>query len=112
MMPASWQACARLGASFPDGTSNTMLFVEKYGKCGDGGSLWGNVQPDLWQPVFAAWSMEPFQSRPRAAECDPRRAATPFIGGINVALADGSVRVVHDGISQATWWAACTPDGG
>ena len=43
---------------------------------------------------------------PRLA--DRRRVA--LLG--NVALADGSVRAVANGISQATWWAACTPDGG
>lgn len=97
--------------TFADGTSNTILFTEKYARCGDGGSLWGHSAPDSWQPVFAAWSKAPFQSRPPAAACNPRLASTPF-PSLQVAMADGSVRSVASTIPQATWWAACTPDGG
>src|SRR5262245_16156270 len=94
VMPASWQDSASLAASFPDGTSNTLLFAEKYARCGEGGTLWGHTAADLWQPVFAAWTKAPFQARPGAQECDPRLASTPFAGGIQVALADASVRQV------------------
>jgi hypothetical protein len=111
-MPASWQARSTLPASFPDGTSNTLLFAEKYARCGAGGSLWGRTAVDLWLPVFAAWSYLPFQVRPSAADCDPTRASTPFSGAIQVALADASVRGVSAGISPETWRAACTPDRG
>src|SRR5262249_26271629 len=111
-MPASWQARATIPASFPDGTSNTLLFAEKYARCGTGGSLWGQTAVDAWLPVFAAWASRPFQVRPAPGDCDPTRASTPFSGGIQVALVDGSVRGVTAGISQQTWWAACTPDGG
>jgi prepilin-type processing-associated H-X9-DG protein len=111
MMPASWQGFAKLPSTFTDGMSNTLLFVEKQSVCNNGGSLWGATDPDLWQPNFGAWSMEPPQFQPRAADCNPARAQTPFSGGINVALADGSVRPVASQISGATWWAACTPNG-
>ncbi len=33
-------------------------------------------------------------------------------GGVNVLLADGSVRFVKDSISQATWWALGTRANG
>jgi prepilin-type N-terminal cleavage/methylation domain-containing protein/prepilin-type processing-associated H-X9-DG protein len=33
-------------------------------------------------------------------------------GGMNVALGDGSVRLLSNGISGTTWWAACTPAQG
>jgi hypothetical protein len=111
-MPASWQAQATIPASFPDGTANTLLFAEKYARCGSGGALWGQPSVNLWLPVFAAWSYAPFQVRPSAAECDPARASTPFSGAIQVALADASVRGISAGIAPATWRAACTPDGG
>ncbi len=111
-MPHSWWASSTIPASFPDGTSNTLLFAEKYARCGTGGSLWGQTAADPWLPVFAAWSYEPFQARPSAAECDPLRASTPFSGAIQVALADASVRGVRAGIAPETWLAACTPDGG
>jgi hypothetical protein len=111
-MPSSWGARSTIPASFPDGTSNTLLFAEKYSRCGAGGSLWGQTTADPWLPVFAAWSYLPFQVRPTAGDCDPTRASTPFSGGIQVALADASVRGVSAGIAPETWQAACTPDGG
>jgi hypothetical protein len=111
-MPASWQARSTIPASFPDGTSNTILFAEKYSRCGAGGALWGQTAANSWLPVFAAWSYELFQVRPSADDCNPTLASTPFSGGIQVALADGSVRTVNAGIAPETWRAACTPDGG
>jgi prepilin-type processing-associated H-X9-DG protein len=113
-VPASWQAYSAVPKSFPDGTSTTILVTEKYARCGAGGSLWGRSTPDLWQPTFAAWSREKFQVQPSdsATPCNPRLASTPYAGGINVCLADGSVRSVSPGVSASTWWAACTPAGG
>ncbi len=110
-MPSSWWARSTFAASFPDGTSSTLLFAERHSRCGDGGGQWGRPTVDRWLPVFAAWSWEPFQVRPSAAGCDPARASTPFSGGIQVALADASVRGVSPGIAPQTWHAACTPDG-
>jgi prepilin-type N-terminal cleavage/methylation domain-containing protein/prepilin-type processing-associated H-X9-DG protein len=37
---------------------------------------------------------------------------SPHIGGINAAMADGSVRFVSQGVSNATWAAVLTPNGG
>jgi prepilin-type processing-associated H-X9-DG protein len=54
----------------------------------------------------------PFQVAPRSADCDPSIPQTGHRGGMQVALADGSVRNVAQGMSQLTFWAACTPDGG
>ena len=48
-----------------------------------------------------------FQYRPR--ECDPKLPQTAHRGGMNVALADGSVRFVRRSVSPATWYAANTP---
>lgn len=53
-----------------------------------------------------------FQVRPGLRECDPRIAQTPHSGGMLVALCDGSVRVVSQGISEAAFWGAVTPRGG
>jgi prepilin-type processing-associated H-X9-DG protein len=39
-------------------------------------------------------------------------AVSPHTGGINVAMGDGSVRIVSDGISGPTWFNATTPAGG
>jgi prepilin-type N-terminal cleavage/methylation domain-containing protein/prepilin-type processing-associated H-X9-DG protein len=40
------------------------------------------------------------------------RAVSPHTGGINVGMGDGSVRFLPQGISQSSWFAACTPSGG
>ncbi len=50
-----------------------------------------------------------FQVQPTEGECDPTRASTPHPGGIQVGLADGSVRTLTRDMSGETWWAAVTP---
>jgi len=52
------------------------------------------------------------QPAPFLGNCDPTRASTPHAGGIQVGLADGSVRTLAQGMSGDTWWAAVTPRGG
>lgn len=121
---------ARLLASFPDGASNTVLLTEKYAQCFNnsypaGGNFWGyyftgpNLQP--YHPGYAvSWngysvgSASKFQLRPQPYNggCDPTMASSPHPGGIQIALADGSVRFLSAGVSPHTWWYLCTPGGG
>ena len=129
---------ASIPRSFPDGTSNTILWAEMYGRClcsgtgagcctnssyCDGGSYWGNAWtghgpriPVFAHPKWGPQSTGPaskFQVRPRwDGGCDPARTASGHTGGMNVGLADGSVRFLSQGLSGTTWWAACTPAGG
>jgi prepilin-type N-terminal cleavage/methylation domain-containing protein/prepilin-type processing-associated H-X9-DG protein len=129
---------ARIPTTFMDGCSNTILFTEKYARCGDFGSLWARGRGGvLWMAMFAYGNRQGTQGysasddgvavvpgavgvaalfqpapNPWQSACDPTRAATPHSGGINAGLADGSVRTVSNGTSAATWWAACTPSGG
>jgi prepilin-type processing-associated H-X9-DG protein len=113
-----WEGGARIPLTFADGTTNTILFAEKYARCGDYGSRWANLDTTPWQPVFAVFVVGPeskFQTRPApppAAGCDPGRASSPHAGGIQVCMADGSVRLVATSVSSETWWWACTPAGG
>ena len=51
------------------------------------------------------------QPTPFLGNCDPTRAATSHPGGIQVGLADGSVRTLAPSMSGVTWWAAVTPAG-
>ncbi len=51
------------------------------------------------------------QPTPFLGNCDPTRAATAHTGGIQVGLADGSVRTLSPSLSGITWWAAVTPAG-
>jgi prepilin-type N-terminal cleavage/methylation domain-containing protein/prepilin-type processing-associated H-X9-DG protein len=136
---------ASIQKSFPDGTSNTMLFTEKYKKCEAktslnggatySGSAWGrsvflpgpynaNTLGSSFGPYFAfanRFLVGPnftFQVQPLPydnntdAICDYRRPNSPHGAGINVGLADGSVRFVAASITGTTWWAAVTPANG
>jgi prepilin-type N-terminal cleavage/methylation domain-containing protein len=135
----NWFGSNRIPASFPDGTSTTVLFTEKYARCEyppgsttGGGNMWahpGISSGQSWWPVVMApdftqqkynphcCNLEPgalfqVQPSPFLQNCDWTRASTGHSGGIQVGLADGSVRSVSQGISYATWWFAFTPAGG
>jgi prepilin-type processing-associated H-X9-DG protein len=124
---------ARIPDSITDGTSKTILFMEKFALCDDqstrqyGGDLWafppffppsnglkGNYAgtvgyfPSSTNPTNP-YQVAPFQDRPAAGACNPTLAQTPHKDGINVAMADGSVRFVSTKISPQTWSAALTP---
>jgi prepilin-type N-terminal cleavage/methylation domain-containing protein len=119
-----YQGYARIPASFVDGTSQTILFAEKYASCGNGGSAWGEYPKFAsWMPLLAdqfGWGTgavgpspsSRFQSLPTPSTCNPALAQTAHPGGILVCLGDASVRVVNTGVSGTTWWAAFTPAAG
>jgi prepilin-type N-terminal cleavage/methylation domain-containing protein len=132
-----WWGRPRIPQTFRDGTSNTILFAEKFAVCGDpagsygGASAWAEAPAEEATPVFsvsrfptagsppgAIPSTGPsshFQVRPTpyaSDRCQYWVPQTANAGGILVGLADGSVRIVAGGIRPATWWGACTPAGG
>jgi prepilin-type N-terminal cleavage/methylation domain-containing protein/prepilin-type processing-associated H-X9-DG protein len=125
-----YQGNARYPATFQDGTSSTILFTEHHAACyspflsnPNGGVLWGRsaVAPSTFGCYYAAYLPGPnysFQVQPTwqntnsNATCDYRLPSSPHGGGINVCMADGSVKFVGEGISTRTWWAACTPAAG
>jgi hypothetical protein len=94
----------RLPASVPDGMANTVLFGEKYAAC----SYWA-LTDGREVPWYTADPSSGFQVRPRA--CDPALPQSPHPGGIQVTMADASVRFVGRSVSPATWYAAHTPAG-
>ncbi len=113
-----WNGQSRLPASFPDGTSNTILFAEKYAGCGPNapsGNIWawgwdpncgpvfGTVKgPQLWQQIPTPWQ----------TNCNPTLASTGHTGGMVVGMSDGSVRIVAQGMSATTFWIAMVPNDG
>ena len=130
-----WQGASRIPVSFQDGTSNTILFAERYSVCASNAlalpraCLWDYWQPPNFLnggtghdyfPYFAiptsnANPLGPvslFQVRPTPGNCDASRASTAHTGGMQVTLADGSVRILSSGMSGTTWWAAVTPSDG
>jgi len=123
---ALWQGHAQMPASFQDGTSNTILFAEKFGQCGSspgapgGGNMWARWDwLDYWQPTFAAFATGPgskFQVTPlpytSGGPCNWVLAQSAHTGVMNVAMSDASVRSVSAGLSGTTWWALCTPNSG
>jgi type II secretory pathway pseudopilin PulG len=102
----------RFPASIPDGTSNTIMFSERYQMCKGTPCAWGYAGDTAWAPVFAYFSQGKFQTAPTQAECNPSLAQSAHPQGITVGMCDGSSRTVSRTISPLTWWHACTPAGG
>ena len=127
------QGTSTLDRSFPDGTSKTILFAERYASCGKGGepfTLWISVNySNLWtdsnapfRPSFCmnnekknpsyqgyqnCWM---FQETPHPTNtCDNARAQTPHPGAMNVAMADGSVCSLSTSMDEYNWALACNP---
>jgi prepilin-type N-terminal cleavage/methylation domain-containing protein len=118
---SQWYGAARMPASFQDGTSNTLLFAEKYAQCNGQVNRWGFWWAGNWQPTFAnsaTGAIGPaslFQSQPlpwQGPACDVGRASTSHTAGLMACLADGSVRGLSRSLSPTTWWAACTASAG
>jgi hypothetical protein len=110
---------ASIPASFPDGTSNTIVFGERYTDCNGTQYMWsmgscGNppTWPYYYNPAANYLSLSLPQARPAAAQCDPNLLQAPFSGGMLVGLGDGSVRLVSTGVSQYSWNLALNPADG
>jgi prepilin-type processing-associated H-X9-DG protein len=130
-----------LGRGFPDGTSNTIAVAEHLAiGCGGVGFSWLMISGSFFPknpPIvtangvlrqrrggtFADVDLDDllpenplpsltFQVRPVGDQCDPRIPQTYHVSGMNVGLADGSVRGLSRGMSPGTFWAAVTPGGG
>ena len=126
---------AKYPAGFQDGTSNTILFAEKYAQPSltPWNMEWGGNTWWEWAPKFAADIQGPgskFLTSPGVKYCDSTTnipvlmiggtrnnicqfiATSPHATGMNVALGDGSVRFLSSNMSGNTSWAAVTPAGG
>jgi len=98
-----------------DGTSNTIFFATRVGHCQwyRGGNLWGHGNWNwVFMPMFAYATTAGPQGGITAQNADPGRVHALSSSGAQVAMGDGSVRVVTTSVSTNTWWAACTPFAG
>jgi prepilin-type N-terminal cleavage/methylation domain-containing protein len=110
--------------TFINGTSNTIIFSEKYAVCGNSTS---NVASFYWGetggacnrtggqggngsiPGFYTITLPPQQHPNMFTTCNPCMLQGSTDGGTLVGLGDGSVRTVSYGISPATWANAVLP---
>jgi prepilin-type N-terminal cleavage/methylation domain-containing protein len=108
--------------SIPDGTSNTILFTERYAyNCvydlntdppQMGNRTWGDDVggASRWSPILIHASL--FEVRPVVGTQSCYVSQSYSAAGCQVALVDGSVRIVNPGISGTTWWRLLLPDDG
>lgn len=82
-------------------------------------TFWVHLYPSslgiTWQSIpNYPWAYAvPFQPTPIQNLCNPQLLQSFSPGGINVAMGDGSVRLVSTGVSSITWGRAIDPqDGG
>jgi prepilin-type N-terminal cleavage/methylation domain-containing protein len=135
--PGSWATDQKPGtivSSMPDGTSNTVIWAERYRLCQP--SSGGHTDPTWcanpwdtpngnwaipafgWTTTNGGWFPQPnyngvaFQTSPSAAACNWYVTQGAHSGTMQVGLGDGSVRGVSSGVSVTTWTNACTPNDG
>ncbi len=117
---------ANLAKTFPNGTSNTIIFTEKYAVCGNSTS---NVASFYWGETGGTCDRTggqggngsipgiytitvPPQNHPSMFNCNPCMVQSSSAGGTLVGLGDGSVRLVSTNISAGTWANAIMPASG
>jgi prepilin-type N-terminal cleavage/methylation domain-containing protein len=123
-----------------DGTSQTIWLTEHYAwRCGEttflyalgGSNKWFFQPPTFAQsgparpapgdyypitsgnpPVSTAADGKTFQVLPSIAECDPRLPNSSSARGLQIALADTSVRILSPRTSPTVFWGMVTPNKG
>ncbi len=107
---------------FPDGTTKTMIFVERYAVCpttANGRMAWlGTIPSPLFDPIIASNDgggnpiIQPPQDAPQLAICNPYTAQSAHPGSMNVGMADGSVQTAAMTVSIQTWTQLIMPNDG
>jgi prepilin-type N-terminal cleavage/methylation domain-containing protein len=126
-----WNARATI-TGITDGTSNAVMFAEKLMSCTPtayqtagtpGGNLWGVENAVAYggssKRYYRSWfggssktNIKKFQAAPAPGLCDPDAASGPQSSGINVGMADGSVRMLSINMTSTTWAQAVVVDDG
>jgi len=132
---------AGIPRTFIDGTSNTIIFMERYHTCPNNGNYQHCWPQDDWNTNWACYfpntnpsglntgmastppaynaniviplpQIRPALSNSAPQPCDWTRVQGFSSGGIMVGLGDGSVRLVSASITQTTWNYALWPNDG
>jgi prepilin-type N-terminal cleavage/methylation domain-containing protein len=140
-MVSKLQAASSIPNSIPDGTSNTILFTDKYAQCGQlAGSIWSSdgyatsmmtwnpawfnppyngpsipqwyLNADNWTPLIGLVDPSTFQIQPTQATCNFQVPSSGHTGVLMAGLADGSVRAISQGMSTTTFSLALVPTDG
>jgi hypothetical protein len=106
-------------SNIPDGNSNTIGIVERYGHFPtyNWSALWAHPSSshnwgwNQWAHTYGPWGLNLPQVGVTPNNAHPYHPNSAHTGGIQVLLMDGSVRGVSASVSQATWNAVMTPDG-
>jgi len=111
---APWSVgCANLKSTFVDGTSNTVVFMERYAISAmpttNTQHPWYGTTPGQ---VLLMGSAGVPQPKPALGAAQEALAQGMSAGGCQVGLADGSVRTVTTSVSVGTWTNACNPSDG
>jgi prepilin-type N-terminal cleavage/methylation domain-containing protein len=119
-LPYSTSGFARIPATFPDGTSNTIGFGERFCICNQTGNqhIWSeDGQGQNGQSPYIFYLTMPSFNANYNTNCNGYLFGTFSPAGIMVSLMDGSVRLVANGISgngsgYNTWTYALLPNDG
>jgi prepilin-type N-terminal cleavage/methylation domain-containing protein len=110
---------ARIPASFPDGTSNTLLIGPIFTQCGMAQYMWNmgnNGCPPTWpyyyNPAAKYLALPTPQMAPPLGQCDPLRMQSPYLSVVLAGMADGSVQHVSSAVSPYSWNLALNPADG
>jgi len=118
-----WAAAKYKIGNIPDGSSNQVAVVERYGQFISYG--WVNCPtfpqagPWAWNSngaLYGPWGLYLPQTSAKISGGLPQGAHPYYPNSAHTSLQtllmDGSVRGVSSGVTQGTWTAVCTPDDG
>jgi hypothetical protein len=98
-------------AQIPDGTSNTLMFAQRYQVCNGAPTAWGYPSLYTWAPMFAYYNQSVPQRLSSASDCDATRPQA-IAGVLLTAFCDGSSRNINLQVSAQTWANLCDPADG
>jgi prepilin-type N-terminal cleavage/methylation domain-containing protein len=106
-------------AKIVDGMSNTVTYAERYKVCQNVNTARPTWTAPNWSrqdPVFmlanVSTGVQAPQFNPTVEACNPDTVQAYHPGAIQICMADGSVRAITSGISQATWRLVVVEDDG